>query len=192
MLALGVATALTGTAFANTDTAQDPKTEGRVTLSGKIIPETCEVSTDSKELNVKLPTLSVLSLKGQDKGKTPFTIKLVNCVGGHSAISLGFKPAAGTVTAEGYLSNTLTENAAKNVAILLTSGTNPVLLHKPVGEQNVEELPEAQDKLQKMVTEWGVDGTFEYGFKFFAEYAPTGEVAAGNVGATLPFSIIYK
>lgn len=190
LLALGVATALTGTAFANTDVvSQDSKIEGRVTLLGKIVPETCEVAQESKELTVELPTLSVYSFEGQDRGRKDFKIKLVKCDGGHSKISLGFKPIAGDVDGNGLLLNKASTEAAGGVKLQLSSNDKPIQLHKAVGEQGVPEIAETYNPDER-----DEEAKFEYEFDFSAEYVKASDatVTPGNVRANLPFSIIYK
>lgn len=83
-------------------------TTGIVNFNGKLIAETCQVDTDSENIDVTLPTLSVKDLAVAETvaGTTGFEITVLDCdagitkVGAHfEAInSTGYNPATGNLT----------------------------------------------------------------------------------------------
>lgn len=74
--------------------------DGKITFNGKVVDQTCSVTTESKNLTVKLPTVSANSLASSGKvvGLTPFTILLEGCntpaVTGAQNVNAYFEPNA--------------------------------------------------------------------------------------------------
>lgn len=66
---------------------------GRVNFNGLLTADTCDLTTDSRDQTVKLPTVSVQSLTaaGQVAGSTPFTIEVTNCPDTFNQVAVHFE-----------------------------------------------------------------------------------------------------
>ena len=163
ILSVALSAALfTGVASANT--AYD----GQITFRGKIVDNTCTVTTGKKDLVVTLPTVSTTTLTTADStaGSTEFTIDLEQCKHADaqqngSKVRLYFLP---TLTGQpavaknsllnadkGVLLNKSTSSPASKVGVqILDSTLTPIPLGKDIAgyTQNTDKvtLPQTADK----------------------------------------------
>ncbi len=76
--------------------------DGTITFNGKVVDQTCSVTTGTDPLTVTLPTVSTKSLDSTGKvaGLTPFTISLSGCntaaATGAQSVKAYFEPNATT------------------------------------------------------------------------------------------------
>ncbi|STO55395.1 major pilin protein HafA [Canicola haemoglobinophilus] len=162
--------------------------DGMITFNGKIVDQTCEVENGSKNLTVKLPTVSKSSLKSNSNtaGETPFTISLVKCKAsnpntGQTVRLFFFNPATNAVdVGRGILNNTDTSNQkASNVGIQILDSTltNSIPLGKPI-----EQYTSGTDKVALSAN---------VALHYWARYYATGQATPGNVKATVQYNIAY-
>lgn len=163
---------------------------GTINFTGTLVDGTCKAtfgSTTNPGGDVTLPTVSTdtLAAAAETYGDTPFVIKLdgTGCsatVGGTTKIATPYFEADPTkVNAEGRLINTATTGAASEVDIELVTSTKDVI--------NLGDTPVAQK------TTTGVDqGSNVTDFQYFARYYATDKATAGNVEASVTYSILYK
>lgn len=148
-----------------------------VYFKGKVTDSTCELSADSKDQIVTLPTVvsSALAAEGQNAGAREFTINMSNCPAGQK-VAIRFEPGATVDTKNGLLKNTLTDGA-KNVAIeLLDENALPI---RVTGHENV---PFHTSEVE--------NGNFTQ--RYFARYHATGKAEAGAVESSVAYSVIYQ
>ncbi|ECZ0012481.1 fimbrial protein [Salmonella enterica subsp. enterica] len=156
--------------------------DGTINFTGKVVDQTCTVSTASKNLTVTLPTVSktALSTAAKTAALTPFAIELTGCNTGAEVgakkVKAYFEPNATTDFTTGNLTSS---GSAKNVQVQLLNfdGTTPVRLGMDVVAQNVTATP--------------VD-TANVKLRYNAQYFATGVATAGNVAATVNFTVAYE
>jgi len=158
--------------------------DGTITFNGKVTDKTCSISGASKGKNivVTLPTVSrgALASVGEVAGRTSFIINLSECSKGQ--IATYFEPGQGVDYSSGRLVNQAKANAAGNVQVQLL-GSNGNLLPVKTGGENM-----AQENSQ-----WATvadDGSAS--LVYSAEYYATGVATAGDVLASVKYTIIYK
>lgn len=167
LLSLG----LTTSAFAS---------DGTVTITGKVIDQSCVVNTGGKDQTVKLPTVQTSTLNEANKtaGKTPFTISLENCNASTDQVSAFFLPSATNVNSDGNLKNLVT-NGAENVAVqLVNEDDSAIKVGYNVDNQNVA-YKALDNKTSKVLN-------------YKAQYIATGTATAGDVKAQVEYNIIYQ
>lgn len=97
--------------------------DGTINFTGKVVAQTCSVSSGSKNLTVTLPTVSEASLAAATNtaGLTPFTIELTGCgtsaASGAQNVKAYFEPNATTDYDTGNLN--IAASSANNVQIQL-------------------------------------------------------------------------
>ncbi|EIQ9741253.1 type 1 fimbrial protein [Escherichia coli] len=158
--------------------------DGTIDFSGQVVAQTCSVEADSTHLVVILPTVSTASLTspGDVAGLTPFAIVLEGCstdvTGVGTKVYAFFEPNADTDNETHNLNIKSNSNSAKNVQIQLMNadGTSPIYL----GTQgNQGQTPVVIDKDTMQL--W-----------YNAQYYATGQATAGNVSATVNYTIAYQ
>lgn len=152
--------------------------DGTVTINGKVTDQTCEVSANSQDITVTLPTVGVGSLAtaGTTAGRTPFTINLENCKAGQ--VSAFFEPGGNVDAASGRLNNT---GGASNVQVQLLSDSSVVI---PV----LANAAQAAVTTKATVANDGEAAALNY----YAEYYATGAATAGNVATSVQYTINYQ
>ena len=154
-----------------------------VTFQGEITEQTCE-ATINNQVNpiVVLPTVSAkaLSSAGSSAGLTPITIKIENCqVSANDDLKVNAQFLGRSVTSAGNLGNLATVNAAKNVALQLTSdskGTSPLLLNGMTG-------------LSGLVVKKGESSAvYDFGVQYISE---EGSAKAGQITGIVEYSLSY-
>lgn len=167
LLSLG----LTSSAFAS---------DGTVTITGKVIDQSCTVNTNGKDQTVKLPTVQTSTLNEANKtaGKTPFTISLENCKATTDQVGAFFLPSDAYVNSDGNLKN-LVSNGAENVAVqLVNEDDTAIKVGYNVDSQNVS-YKSLDNKTSKVLN-------------YKAQYIATGVAGTGEVQAKVEYNIIYK
>lgn len=152
--------------------------DGERDFEGTVKEGSCEVSTNSRDMLVILPTVATNLLRkaGDTAGDTPFSIRLVRCDASEfSKVQLSFKALS---FMPGILENRATKNFAKNVKLKIT---------KPDG--SLVTLSNGKDDLKAEGT--GV-GEVQPRFDYIVQYYAVGQASAGNVEASIQFEIHYR
>jgi len=183
---------LSGSVFAATTDSNGDNVDGTVSITGRVVAQTCTVSGDSgTTVNVTLPTVqsTLLSTAAQTAGLTPFTIKLTGCTAVASSstspktVGVYFSPATTFDSTTGTLTNTTTSGATKvNVQLLNGSDKSAIKIGQAITAQNVTypgTLPTS-----------GTTGSVN--LAYYAQYYATGQATEGAVTATAPFTIVYN
>ncbi|HGT8137349.1 TPA: fimbrial protein [Escherichia coli] len=159
--------------------------DGTITFTGKVVAQTCTVNTDDKNLEVTLPTVATSSLKdnGATSGMTPFAIRLTGCatdMAGSQNVKAYFEPSSNIDLTTHNLKNTAVSDKANNVQIQLlnSNGTSTILLGEADNGQDVQS------------EEIGTDGSAT--LRYMAQYYATGQSTAGDVKATVYYTIAYE
>lgn len=164
--------------------------DGTITFTGKVVAQTCTVNTNDINLEVTLPTVATSSLKdnGATSGMTPFAIRLTNCATsmlgssmlGSENVKAYFEPSTNIDLVTHNLKNTALSNKADNVQIQLlnSNGTSTILLG---------EADNGQDVQSEAI---GSDGSAT--LRYIAQYYATGKSTAGDVKATVHYTIAYE
>ncbi|HFI4297142.1 TPA: fimbrial protein [Escherichia coli] len=159
--------------------------DGTITFTGKVVAQTCTVNTSDKDLAVTLPTVATSSLKDNaaTSGLTPFAIRLTGCATGMNSaqsVKAYFEPSSNIDLATHNLKNTATPTKADNVQIQLlnSNGTSTILLG---------EADNGQDVQSETI---GSDGSAT--LRYMAQYYATGQSTAGDVKATVHYTIAYE
>ncbi|EFH7156975.1 type 1 fimbrial protein [Escherichia coli] len=157
--------------------------DGTINFTGKVVAQTCSVSSGSKNLTVTLPTVSEASLAAATNtaGLTPFTIELTGCdtnaASGAQNVKAYFEPNATTDYDTGNLN--IATSGAGNVQIQLLNadGVTPIKLGQAVAGQDVTavQIDNAAMKL-----------------RYNAQYYATAAATAGDVSATVNYTIVYQ
>lgn len=157
--------------------------DGTINFTGKVVAQTCSVSSGSKNLTVTLPTVSEASLAAATNtaGLTPFTIELTGCnasaASGAQNVKAYFEPNATTDYDTGNLN--IAASGANNVQIQLLNadGVTPIKLGQDATGQNVTavQIDNAAMKL-----------------RYNAQYYATAQATAGDVSATVNYTIVYQ
>lgn len=164
--------------------------DGIVEITGKIVNQTCTVdSPDSEHVYVTLPTINASLLTGnaQVAGLTPFTINLKNCAAADanaSNVGVYFSPAAFFNTDTNTLINTTdtASDGAGNVTVQLLNGDKTEI---KIGLAPAE---------QKVLYSGALPSTGigSVSLPYYAQYYALGQVSAGLVTASAPFTIVYQ
>ncbi|HDP7990023.1 F17 fimbrial protein [Escherichia coli] len=157
--------------------------DGTINFTGKVVAQTCSVSSGSKNLTVTLPTVSEASLAAATNtaGLTPFTIELTGCnasaASGAQNVKAYFEPNATTDYDTGNLN--IAASSANNVQIQLLNadGVTPIKL--------------GQDATGQSVTAVQIDNA-AMKLRYNAQYYATAQATAGDVSATVNYTIVYQ
>ncbi len=179
-LAAAIAVASSAMAFAPQASAAD----GTITINGKVIAQTCDVSGNGggSDFTVTLPVVQTSDLGSSAKtaGDTQFTMALSNCPTTPSGIQVGTQfYSSDNADANGRLANTAATTPANNVVVqLLDSSSNPIVV--------------ATSQSAAVVTDpttlAGTTATLQYTARYYATAAAT----AGNVSTTVEYAINYQ
>lgn len=176
--------------------------DGTITINGKVIDQTCEVSTQYKNLVVTLPTVGTKSLQtqGNTAGYMPFSIKLENCKAKATDSSQGatkvfafFHNSTLVDPDNNYtLKNKLQSGQAQHVNIQLVNAnetktpiyigktTDPATSAGAVGyAQNSVQFDLPQQENQAVILNYG------------AQYYATGTATPGQVQTSVEYTIAY-
>lgn len=171
IIAMAATSAMFGVSVAQADSSH-------VYFKGEVTDSTCELTTDSKDQTVTLPTVvsSSLAADGQTAGSRQFTINMTNCPTDRK-VAVRFEPGATVDTTKGLLKNTLTDGA-KNVAIELQD-ENAL----PIRVTGNDGVPHHTSKVEE-------NGNFSQ--RYFARYRATGKAEAGKVESSVAYTVIYQ
>ena len=150
--------------------------DGTVTITGKIVDQTCQLGGTGGNYTVTLPTVnkSTLATAAATNGDTKFTIALTNCPTGN--VGVYFDNTNANVNAAGRLNNT---GSASNVNVqLLNSAKTVIDLTKDRSGQNL---------IATNVTTAGGAANID----FFARYYATAATTAGDVTSTATYYVVY-
>lgn len=166
--------------------------DGSVTFNGKVVNQTCTVTTDKQNQTVELPTVQSSSLKtaGTTAGETPFTISLTGCntktTSKTTKVKAFFLPNATYVDETTHnLINKATDTVANNVQIqLLNKDLTVIKVGENVTDQNVKGTD---------INDAGkADGAVTAELKYFARYYATAQAGVGNVNSKVEYNIVYE
>ncbi|HDR1021317.1 TPA: type 1 fimbrial protein [Pasteurella multocida] len=196
MIALGLAAAFSGSAFAEEFIISDeggdgvlaPSVQpsfatenvggGTLNFSGKVLSPTCTIKGGETH-SIKLPDVMTSEIDGNISKSTKFDIVLTGCPSSNErSVALRFAPQTGTT-------DNLLNNSSNN-------GTNLALKLMNSNKQQINLSSNGNDGFSDIVplTQQG-----DITYSFYAEYAKreiTKPVLPGAFSATLPFYIIYK
>lgn len=150
--------------------------DGTVTVTGKIVDQTCTVGGTSGDYTVVLPTVAKSSLAtvATTNGDTKFTINLTACPVGN--VGVYYDNTNPNTNTAGRLNNT---GSATNVNIqLLNSAKTIIDLSKDRTGQNI-------------VTSNVATANGSASLDFYARYYATGATTAGNVSTTATYYVVY-
>ncbi|EEZ5656989.1 F17A fimbrial adhesin [Escherichia coli] len=156
--------------------------DGTITFNGKVVDQTCSVTTGSKNLTVTLPTVSANSFSsGKVVGLTPFTISLEGCntaATGAQNVNAYFEPNANTDYTTGNLTNTASSGASNvQIQLLNADGVKVIKLGQAAAAQNVDTVA---------INDANVT------LRYNAQYYATGVATAGDVTSTVNYTIAYQ
>lgn len=156
--------------------------DGTINITGKILDNTCKISTET--VSVTLPTISQQTLQtaGSTAGRTPFQISLSQCKSAGN-IATYFEPGPTVDYLTGRLNNTSTDNAATNVQVQLLGSNNQVI------SVTATDKTSAQTNSQWVSVEQGGQTDLNYYAEYFTK---SGGVTSGNVSTSVQYTIIYQ
>lgn len=152
---------------------------GTVNFNGRLVATTCEVSIDDQgaDANINLPTIGIgqLTQAGMTAGKTPFSMKLSNCLLSDAASVAAYFEAGPTVDiATGRLKNF--SGTADNVDLIIYSGTSGTAIVKAA------KRPAVYNRIV------GNSVTMPYSVAYYA----TDATKAGTVRSSVVYSLTYR
>ncbi|MEH8047988.1 fimbrial protein [Gallibacterium anatis] len=160
--------------------AVDNSKDGTVNFNGKLVDNTCEVNSNSKNLSIQLPTLPtrLLPAANDTAGLTLFQLQLDNC--NNQKARAYFVPTPDKVDlASGRLINTASGGAAENVQVqLLDKDTTTVINATGTGGNQASKLQTINDSNNKLT--------------YYARYYATGKTTAGVVTAAVDYYVEYE
>lgn len=187
-----LATAISAAVFASSVQATGTAAQaGTINITGKVVNNTCSVTSGTATKNVKLPTVSSSQFTAEDQivAKTQFQIGLENCLvasaNNGQTVRLFFSPAnvAAFNQAKGILNNTYTPStgtAAGNVGVAILTKNSELI---PVGK-DIDQYTQTGDK------ETLVQGMMFLDY-FAAYYSLSTSVTPGEVQASVTYSLAY-
>lgn len=126
--------------------------QGTVTFNGKLIAETCTIASDSLDIQVTLPTLSIQTLKsaGITAGSKNFNVNVENCPKEITNVAAHFEAigSSGVDSATGNLTNQYPDGGtadpkAGNVEVILYDSNEK---HLKLGDTGSGVKPDADGK----------------------------------------------
>ena len=174
--------ALSVSAFSAFSTAH--ASNGTINFTGKVSDVTCTVENGtSGDFTVALSTVSKnqLAASGATAGRVPFDIQVTGCGDGDGKISAYFESGPNVNLETGNLVNTAVGGAG-NVEIQITNSQGEAIAIKAAAgadgaQANAEWIPLT-----------GGSATINYG----AQYYATGVATAGEVIASVQYTMIYQ
>ncbi|AUU39854.1 TPA: uroepithelial cell adherence major pilin UcaA [Proteus mirabilis] len=166
-------------AFASSSMAYD----GTITFTGKVVAQTCSVNTNDKNLAVTLPTVSTTTLNenAATAGLTPFTIHLTGCaigMDGAQSVKTYFEPSSDIDVTTHNLKNTA-QTKADNVQVQLLNSDAATTIQLGTDSATQDVHPVQIDNAN-------------VNLPYFAQYYATGQSTAGDVKATVHYTIAYE
>lgn len=161
--------------------AVDNSKDGTVNFNGKLVENTCQVDSASKDLTVQLPTLPtrLLNAANTTAGLTLFQIQLNGCAENTKARAY-FVPTPDKVNLQsGRLVNTAERPKSDNVEVeLLDSDSKRVINATGNGGHQGSTLQTITNSNNKL--------------NYYARYYATGTTTAGNVKASVDYYVEYE
>lgn len=162
--------------------------DGTLTFSGKLNASTCKVTVDGSHASpqITLPTVATPTLQTAGATSTPqaFTFRLSGCDYDEKnklTVSTFFESGPGVDVANGLLNNTAPEaSAAKNIKLAIID---------PATNRDIK-IGDPSQAANNPSVEVQADGSAA--LPFGVAYRSTGEASAGDVQASVTYSIIYK
>lgn len=153
--------------------------DSSINITGNVVDNTCEISTESQNFSVDLQTQASkqFSAQGSVSEMVPFSVMFVNCGSAATGIKLGFQGV--TVTPESpLLKNDDISGAATGVAIQLLDAAREVI-HVNTDHENL-----SWNRLES-----GSNNTLHFYARMIALTYP---VTAGKVSATATMTIEFQ
>ncbi|OBX80343.1 fimbrial protein [Haemophilus aegyptius] len=172
--------------------------DGKVTINGKVVDQTCVVTNDSKDIIVTLPTVQTGSLNtaGKTAGKTDFAIQFQNCKAAtdHTKVKAFFLPKSGFTDADGLLVNKANNHPANNVKIQLLNADGSAI-KAGLNETAITANGTALDAKQVQGSQGveftaGIAGTGK--IPYAAQYYATDSAGAGGVQGIVEYNLAYE
>ena len=151
--------------------------DGTVTITGKVIQQTCTLAGTSGNYTVSLPTVAASSFTtgALTNGETKYTINLTNCPAG--AIGVYYDNTGANVNTSGRLNNTVTGGSNVNVQLLNSAKTAIDLSKDRTGQNLVTATAVANGAVN---------------LDFYARYYATATATTvGDVSTTVGYYVIY-
>ncbi len=146
-----------------------------ISVTGNLIGNTCEVSTDSKEQDVYLGNISAKQFSGSGAVSnitTPFTLKLESCGPTFAGVKIRF---SGTPDTENPQLIKIADGGATGVAVQILDKEGAIV------------------PLNTLTTAYGAAGNDSVQMTFYARLAANGAtVNAGNVSAIATWTTEYQ
>lgn len=147
-----------------------------IEVTGKVVASPCQINPDDLVKNIDLgqaiPAQDAAGAMGEPQN---FTVTLTDCPSGTSNIAVTYTGAPASVNPDYVYANTATENAAKNVGVLLQVNDSGV---KPLGN----------GKVWNVVIAHGSDPVLHMTTKAYS----LGDAAPGNISSTIVMSFEYN
>lgn len=168
-------------AMATVSTSALAATQGTVTFNGELITSTCEISADSVDRQVQLPTVAIQTLakSGDTAGSKGFDLNVENCPTGITQVAAHFEAvgSSGVDSATGNLTNQYAGDANTPAA-----GNVQVRLYNS---------DEKQLKLGETGAPATVDANGAATMRYYGGYYATGATSVGKVYAKAAYTIAY-
>ncbi|HHV6286693.1 TPA: fimbrial protein [Haemophilus influenzae] len=193
-------------AFAgNVQAAPNEATKGTVNFFGKVVENTCKVSTNNRDMSVVLNDVSKshFTQKGDTAMPTPFTITLTDCATGGAGdnkaqkVGVYFYSWDNADKANEYtLKNMTGPDKAQKVNIQLVKD-NGVETIKVVGKETEDFTHKTNSSAKPAQNHISASTSLTAGsipLHFIAQYYSTGnnDVTAGKVQTSVDFQIAYE
>ncbi len=151
--------------------------DGKVTVNGEVISETCTVNAGVSDFSVTLPTLSTSAFQGigSTAGSTHFSIAMTNCSLSLMLVNTYFEPGP-TTSAEGRLINQSFGGASVDGQIQNANGS-PLNLADAYGSQNTTPTSII-----------GRSATQHYNIAYFSNASP---MQAGEFTSSVVYTLVY-
>lgn len=173
-LAAAIAVASGAMAFAPQASASD----GTITITGKVLDQTCTVSTGyGNGTAVVLEPVPVAAFTGNGVTAKPkdFEVNLANCPANPAGVQVAASFSGSNIDSNGYLKNTVTTGGASGVAVALYDQ----------GATNALNLSSDHSAWQSIASGGA-------SLPFTAKYISTGTVSAGELSTSVDFTLIYQ
>lgn len=180
---LAAAITATGLLATTVNAAQNPGVDGTITITGKVVAQTCLVdgnsagTSDLKSVTLPNVLTTQLAANGDTAGTTAFQIDVTGCDASLSSVQTYF--SGGDIdSTSGNLNNSAASPAANVQVQLLNGSGTPMTLNGT----------NATAQGSQSVALSGGAATLNYS----ARYLATGAAGAGGVKSTVDFTMIYQ
>lgn len=173
-------------ALAVTAANADINADGKITINGLLITETCKVTDESKNIIVTLPTVSTTKLakSGDETGSTTFTIGVTDCPTAITKVAAHFE-ANGSTGYSTTTGNLLNAAPAASGSTPAPAGNVEVRLYDNDGTSFIE-VGKSGKKINVDATTKGA--TLRYAAGYYATAATT----PGPVTAMVQYVLDYN